>query len=376
MRPHSKRRSQQRAPRSVDGRCVRLLRWHSLLLRMRLSSTRRCDDAATHPSPVRGGRCHHMPDDDSQGDVWLSLGRDVELTSAVRFQRDLYLYWQTAQRMGGLPLTTRGYVTRLALRRLCDRLAAVRQETSRLELGEAEAPELLFLRRLLERLRLLQRASDTPRLVAADWSEMGRYIALPLAERLRLAARLWVAGGWWPDQITASLQPPRLLTPAPPRLALARRRLLITLASLPRGAELPVPPARAPILPPKHHRPARLGAGREAAHTPDGVEESWRAALLGPLTWLGLVVSRPESGTGRELRSVGEAAAALAGEGPMPSLAEVHGPLALLPNLTLLAYPPLTAPALWRLDVCCEESALQQTASYTLTRRALARARK
>src|SRR5262249_54849984 len=154
------------------------------LLRMRLSSTQRCDDAATHCRPARGGRCH-MPDDDSRGDVWLSLGRGVGLSNAVCFQRDLYLYWQTAQRMGGLPLTTRGYVTRLALRRLCDRLAAVRQETSRLELGEAEAPELLFLRRLLERLRLLQRASDTPRLVAADWSEMGRYIALPLAERLR-----------------------------------------------------------------------------------------------------------------------------------------------------------------------------------------------
>ena len=45
-----------------------------------------------------------------------------------------------------------------------------------------------------------------------------------------------------------------------------------------------------------------------------------------------------------------------------------------LPNLTLVAYAPLTAPALLALDTCAERQALETTARYTLTRAAFARA--
>jgi hypothetical protein len=317
-----------------------------------------------------------MRNDDQGDDAQHATSLAAGLAEAARFQRDLYLYWHAAQRMGGLALTSRGYITRLALRRVRERLAAGHHDPTPFEGAEMEEPRLYFLRRLLERLRLLRLAPDAARLVAAERSEMGRYVALPLAERLRLATRLWVAGGWWPDHVEASARPPRLLTPAPPRLALARRQLLDKLVSLPPGAALHVPPGRTGPLQRQRSRTAKSAAAQRALTAPDGALETWRAALLGPLTWLGLAFASPETDAGREWRGVGEAGAVLAAEGQSASLTEQHGALTLLPNLTLLAYPPLTAPELWLLDACADEATFQQTASYTLTREALARARK
>src|SRR5438132_10743022 len=98
------------------------------------------------------------------------------LAGATRFQRDLYLYWHVARTPGGLPLTTRGYVTRPALRRIRARLFApdATPETSQRQLDapEAEDASLFFLRRLLERLGLLRAAPDKSRLLAADHTDM------------------------------------------------------------------------------------------------------------------------------------------------------------------------------------------------------------
>src|SRR6185437_14520569 len=103
-------------------------------------------------------------------------------------------------------------------------------------------PRRYFLRRLLERLGLLRALTEsteaagpaeTPRqaegrLVAADPTVMARFLAHPLAERLRICVRLWVAGGWWADGKPgdAPSSPHGLHTPAQPRVALARRRLV------------------------------------------------------------------------------------------------------------------------------------------------------
>jgi hypothetical protein len=87
---------------------------------------------------------------------------------------------------------------------------------------------------------------------------------------------------------------------------------------------------------------------------------------------LGLVVAeRPAA----DALIVGGAAAALAEGGQPPLLRERHGKVALLPDLTVIAFPPLTAPALWLLDACADEITLQQAATYRLTRAAAARAR-
>src|SRR5262249_25454911 len=157
--------------------------------------------------------------------------------------------------------------------------------------AETEEPRLFFLRRLLERLRLLRLAPNEARLVAADRGEMGRYVALPLRQRLPLAVRLWVAGGWWPDQIESSIRAPPLLTPGPPRLAVARRRLFEPLADLPPGAEVHIPPRRTSPVQLQRSRTATSRASQQPVEAPDGAEERWRVALLGPLTWLGLIVA-------------------------------------------------------------------------------------
>ena len=57
------------------------------------------------------------------------------------------------------------------------------------------------------------------------------------------------------------------------------------------------------------------------------------------------------------------------------ALVEQHGRIVAQADLTLIAYPPLTAPALHTLDSCAERDALDQTARYRLTRAALAAAR-
>ena len=200
----------------------------------------------------------------SESDTSAATGRDPGLAEAVRFQRDLYLVWQfAAAESGGLPLTGRGYLTRATLRGLRALLAAAEGlsvPATGADVSETEDVRLHFIRRLSQRLGLLRlapsagadersrttaRASEGGRLIAAEREEMARYLDHPLAERLRICARLWVAGGWWPDQPDGRGPPPRVMTPAPPRLAVARRRLLDALAAAVPNAAYPLPPLRA-----------------------------------------------------------------------------------------------------------------------------------
>ncbi len=155
---------------------------------------------------------------------------------ASRFQRDLYLYWRATRDAGGLALGARHYLSRSALRQVRARMdledARTRAEEPASELDDLR---VFFARRLLQRLSLL-RADASGRLVAAEASEMGRFLALSFAERLRLCVRLWVAGGWWSDRPDAQREPSRLLAPAPPRIAVARRHVLQRLVEQPIGA--------------------------------------------------------------------------------------------------------------------------------------------
>ncbi len=294
------------------------------------------------------------------------------LGEAARLQRDLYLYWRAARDANGLLLTPRGHVARLGLRRVRARLHAPDPHgTPPSDGAETEEPRLYFVRRLLERLRLLRLTADERSLVAADGGEMGRYVALPLAERLRLAVRLWLAGGWWQDGTTPSMRPPRILTPAPPRVAVARRRLVELLRERGPGATITLPPATPLGTARSGARAPAATRARPAADVADAADAAARAALLGPLRWLGLVERTEEDG---ETVTLGRAVLAL-GEGSEPiHLPERHGPLTALPNLSVIAYPPFTALELWLLDSCADEEVLQQTATYRLSRESLARA--
>src|SRR5258708_25946922 len=68
---------------------------------------------------------------------------------AVRFQRDLYLYWQCVGAASGLALTSKLYVSRPALRRVRARLAAADcAPVSPQDVPEVDGARLLYLRRL------------------------------------------------------------------------------------------------------------------------------------------------------------------------------------------------------------------------------------
>lgn len=322
------------------------------------------------------------------------------LTGATRFQRDLYLYWQVAHTSGGLPLTTRGFVTRPALRRIRTRLFAsgvtpgISQQQP--DTAEADDPPLFFLRRLLERLGLLRATPDKSRLLAADRSDMVRYLALPLAERLRICARLWVAGGWWPDRLDSHAEPPRLMIPAPPRIALSRRRLLHELAASDPQTRMHIPAPSTPQLGAASRRKSstskRSSPARALPSAPNE-SESQRAALLGPLVWLGFVAleAPPPSSAERTarldpvayhsttaaaiLRQPGVGEATTTGDTGETALSEQHGRVIIQPNFTIVAYPPLTAPELLLLDTCATEESFERAASYQLTRASIVQAR-
>jgi len=334
----------------------------------------------------------------TESDASAATGRDPGLTEAVRFQRDLYLVWRTAAEGGGLPLTSRGYLTRTTLRSLRAQLVAAEGSSAlsaSTDVSEVEDVRLHFLRRLLQRLGLLRlalesgmdergqsvRGSDGGRLIAAEREEMARYLDHALVERLRIGARLWVAGGWWPDRPDGRGAPPRVMTPAPPRLAVARRRLLDALATAVPGAAYPLPPQRAETPSQRRSRTQdRTGvqrlpvAARIAAQGGDAAIQA--AALLGPLAWLGFVtLGQDQAGGGTpHTYQTCAPARALRSDEPAPDLREEHGRIVALPNLALVAYAPLTAPTLLALDTCAERQSLETTARYTLTRAAFARA--
>jgi hypothetical protein len=324
----------------------------------------------------------------------LEAPRLPGLREATRLQRDLYLYWSCVARADGAGLTSRGYVARPALRRLCEDLSVGEpaappmgaMDGAQSDAAEADLPRLLFIRRTLERLGLLHvsGADESQRLGAAETRVMARYLARPLAERSRMLTRLWLGGAWWPDQLDPRAGLPGLLTPAAPRVAIARRRLIEEIASLAPGEVIPAPqtwrPANATNA---HTRTARRRmTTRPVTHgsaTPG--DDVAPAALAGPLAWLGAVVwdeaagewlaglpghALHESRQGSQGRTEGDTAT---------ELAERHGRVVAQSDLSVIAYPPFSGPELLTLDLCASREALSQTARYRLTRAAFSGAR-
>jgi Helicase conserved C-terminal domain len=296
---------------------------------------------------------------------------------ASRFQCDLYRYWRAVHAAGSLALNKRQYLTRAALRHVQGQLGqgapAVSDWATAGELGD---PRLFFARRLLERLGLLRRI-DGPRLAAAPPDAARKLFALSLAERLRVCARMWVGGGWWPDHLDARQEPPDAYVPAPPRVVVARRRALQVLLDTPVGSAV-VLPARPhdPWLPAS--RPQAAGASGPAG-APDLDDDTFRA-LAGPLCWLGFVApagGEPDRPGGLDLR-ITRAAWALRPQNAAsarPALHEASGKIVVQANLEILALPPLSAPTLLALDSCAELQDENQVARYRLTRMAFAGAR-
>jgi hypothetical protein len=295
---------------------------------------------------------------------------DVE--EAATFQRDLYLYWWAARELGELGLTSRGFLTRSMLRRLRAHWPVIDDDRP-----ESSDPRRYYLRRLLERLGLLRASTETSTasanggLVAADAEIMTRFLAHPLAERLRICTRLWVAGSWWPDS-----KPTRVASglhaPIHPRIALARRRLIEMLAALEPGSPIEIPGVQFA----EDHAPRIIGATtrRKPRDIADERNEAMRAALAGPLQWMGLVVRRDTGESGERTMVASHAVLALRNEPDGASVRETPGRVIVQPNLDIVAYQPLTAPTLFILDRCAGRISLDRVARYRLTRSDVTRA--
>jgi Helicase conserved C-terminal domain len=296
-----------------------------------------------------------------------------DLAAAVAFQRDLYLYWWAAREAGELTLTSRHLLTRATLRRLRGQWPVSSDDRA-----ESDDPRFYYLRRLLERLGLLRAPpagspATTPAvLVAADRVTMGRFLAHPLAERLRICTRLWVAGGWWLDgKVSSASDGSR--TPAQPRIAMARRRLIETLAALEPGSPVEIPgdsglEALAPRI---------VGATATRRKPRDIAEErneTMRAALAGALRWMGLVTRDGESATGERRLLTTCGTLALRSRTDATDVRETGGRVVLQPNLDIVAYQPLTAPALFALDGYATRGAMDRVAHYRLTKADVTRA--
>ncbi len=298
-----------------------------------------------------------MPTDDAKA--------APDLEEAVTFQRDLYLYWWAARELGELALTSRGFLTRHSLRRVRSQWPIAGDDRP-----EANDPRRYYLRRLLERLGLLRVLSEPSNasahggLVAADTQMMERFLAHPLSERLRICTRLWVGGGWWPDGKPSSVAI-GLHSPIQPRIALARRRLIEILAVLEPGSLVEIPG----VLLVEDHAPRIIGATtrRKPRDIADERNETMRAALAGPLQWMGLVVRRDTNGSGERLMVASHGMLALRSESDDTTVQESPGRVIIQPNLDIVAYQPLTAPTLSTLDSCATRRSLDRVAHYRLT---------
>ncbi len=297
-----------------------------------------------------------------------------DIEEATAFQRDLYLYWWAAREIGELALTSRGFLARPTLRHLRSQWPATDDDRP-----EANDPRRYYLRRLLERLGLLRvpiepsKASANGGLVAADSEIVSRFLAHPLAERLRICTRLWVAGGWWPDG-NPSRVATGLHTPIQPRIALARRRLIEMLAALEPGSAVEIPGIQ--LI--EDHAPRIIGATvrRKPRDIADERSETMGAALAGPLQWMGLVIRRDTNGAGERRLVASRGVLALRNEPDDATVRDTPGRVIIQPNLDIVAYQPLTAPTLFALDSCATRVSLDRVAHFRLTRMDATRAQR
>jgi hypothetical protein len=93
-----------------------------------------------------------------------------------------------------------------------------------------------------------------------------------------------------------------------------------------------------------------------------------RAALAGPLQWMGLVVKRDTDGSGERRIVASPGVLALHNEPDDAKVREAPGRVIIQPNLDIIAYQPLTAPTLFTLDRCATRVSLDRVAHYRLTR--------
>ncbi|MCX7708178.1 MAG: helicase-associated domain-containing protein [Anaerolineae bacterium] len=156
--------------------------------------------------------------------------------SARTCQRDLYLVWSAA-REEPFELLTTGLLRMSDLRRVAKQLLIPENITSGTR--ESDYRRILFLRRLLTAVGLLQEPRHTVAMVANP--EPG-FLQSPPADRVKVSFESWRDGLWW-NELWATYVPGKTRASgsvtdfAPDKVRKARRKVLLTLAELVRKFE-------------------------------------------------------------------------------------------------------------------------------------------
>lgn len=312
--------------------------------------------------------------------------------TAWSLQHTLYLYWSlVASAREGLPLLNSGLLSRSALRQVIDLLQP--RPTLEQIRAENEVPRLLFIRLLLMELGLLRVQQGSLRAAPAE-----AYFALPLLERMRCCYHLWLERpfwnemGWLPDVL---VRPGPAPTEPAHEEVLRTRQTVIERLRHERGDEwhdITAFIARSKLYAPYLLFPRKYGPRAERyseGGNPYGWDfrlrrgwlthrEGWhiveggfiRAALNGPLQWLGLLEVEP---VGSAFRLLPEASLIM-DETPREDMEPAWGRLIIQPNFDLMAMAPVSEALLVQLDRFAERLRLEHVAYYRLTKQSVTRA--
>jgi uncharacterized protein (UPF0147 family) len=352
-------------------------------------------------------------------------------SSARAFQRDIFFYWSTV-RANPLSLTKEGRLYQRDLR-LINAALLDQQEVG--HKSEFDVPRLIFMRRLLTNLGLLQQVGSTIEAI-----ENPTLLAQTPGERIQLAFTRWRDGTFWNEILSIPNLTVRgvdsRLAPAPRQIVQARGKVLEHIAeiqktqqqgtywtSIPRLIERIRTNDYEFLLPREYlpfqstyyrtyqnylsHASPYISYGNEMgwSFSPpfEDEKEGWevveagfiRATLLEPLHWMGLldIGYLAGEGTGGDRNSsdnendnqatvtpvayrLTPVGAWALGMGPEVDMPEEKGRVVVQPNFELFALDPISDLTLAELDEFAERVNAERAIKYRLTRASVYRAQK
>ena len=336
-----------------------------------------------------------------------ALTRVVE-GSAREFQRDLYFYWSTV-RSTPLAMTKAGRLYKKALQTVNGALLHPQDIKGKSEL---DLPRLLFMRKLLGELGLLQVKDST--LFAVEKPE---FFAAGAARRIRMVFEGWRDGTFWNEVLRIPnvhvSGAGSLLSDAPPDVANARKQVLQHAVKF-QGDKINVwvsidqlvdhiRDANYDFLLPRDYTPSRsyyysyygytsqrspynsYGNSMRWSFQPSFSDEAegWevveagfiRNIFLEPLHWMGLVDLAYDGDRFAAYRLTPVGAWVL-GIGPEVEIPEGEGKVVVQPNFEIFALDPISDITLSKLDAFAERVSAERAIKYHLTRESVYRAQR
>lgn len=351
------------------------------------------DGIVVVPPSVRATGEKLWQTDESNGEAHAA-----EISARMRhLQRRLYRYWSAVvEARDGLTILNNGLLSRSAWRLVVARVAEGVPEHTR---AESEAPSLLFLRLLAQKLGIL-RVRDNVLLPGSAEA----YFALPLWERIKRCYHLASEGSFWNEMAylpEINVRPgPELLEEARAEVVRARMAVIACLAREAPGEwhSLASFIARTRLYEPHllfPRQPSGSHADRYSSEcNPYGWDfrlqrgwlthrEGWylveggfiRTVITGLLTWLGIVeldIHSDQEEPATAFRLLPDGLDLLKGY-TLPE-EESHGRLIVQPNFELVALAPISEALLIDLDRFAERVKLEYIAQYRLSRGSITQA--